>query len=124
MIATNETPPKVWTEEELESLPDDGFNHEVVDGNLVLSQRDDFQHANICGRLLFALESFSCKNRLGVVLGSSTGFWMFNRNCRAPDVSFIPSTSRSLEIQSFQPTVFPRRSRSSCGNPVTEQHPL
>ncbi len=28
-------------------------------------------------------------HRLGVVLGGSAGCWMKNRNCRAPDVSFI-----------------------------------
>ena len=37
-----------------------------------------------------ALENFNQSRRLGVVLGSSAGCWMKNRNCRAPDVSFIP----------------------------------
>lgn len=108
MIATTETSPKVWTEEELQSLPDDGFNHEVVDGELALTPKDNFQHAVICGRLLFALGSFSQKNRLGFVLGSSAGFWMFNRNCRAPDVSFIPKARlESLKFSPSAKTFFP-----------------
>ena len=102
MIAATETSKKVWTEEELQSLPDDGFIHEVVSGELVKSPRNNFQHSNICGRLLYALAMFNRKHRLGVVLGSSTGFWMFNRNCRAPDVSFIPK-GRLEKIQ-FSPT--------------------
>src|SRR6266550_2758227 len=62
-----EAPKKSWTEAELQALPEDGFTHEVVNGELVMSP----------------------KNRLGMVLDSSTGFWMFNRNCRAPDISFV-----------------------------------
>jgi Uma2 family endonuclease len=90
MIAMTETSPKVWAEEELQSLPDDGFNHEVVDGELVMSPKNNFIHGRICSRLLIALGNFNNAHRLGVILDSSTGFWMFNRNCRAPDVSFIP----------------------------------
>ena len=102
MVAQAETSQKVWTEEELQSLPEDGFIHEVVSGELVKSPRNNFQHSNICGRLLYAVAMFNSKHRLGVVLGSSTGFWMFNRNCRAPDVSFIPKAR--LEQLQFSPT--------------------
>ncbi|MCL4787993.1 MAG: Uma2 family endonuclease [Verrucomicrobia bacterium] len=102
MIAATETSKKVWTEEELQSLPDDGFIHEVVDGDLVMSPKNNFQHERICGRLYAALYEFNRKQRLGVVLGSSAGYWMFNRNRRAPDVSFIPKAR--LEKLRFSPT--------------------
>ena len=82
-------PTKVWTEGDLESLPDDGHNHEVVNGELVMSPKNNFQHGDICVRLLSALNAFVQSQRLGVVLDSSTGFWMANRNCRAPDISFV-----------------------------------
>lgn len=101
MIATTETSPKVWTEEELQSLPDDGFNHEVVDGELVMSPKNNFIHGRICTRLLTALANFNREHRLGVVLDSSTGFWMCNRNCRAPDISYVPRTR--LEQLNFKP---------------------
>jgi len=81
---------KVWTEAELQSLPEDGFIHEVVNGELVMSPKNNWYHGRICTRLLFAIETFNRAHRLGAVLDSSTGFWMFNRNCRAPDVSFVP----------------------------------
>lgn len=90
MTVAPEITKKVWTEEELQTLPDDGYIHELVDGELVMSPKNNFQHEGICGRLQFALESFSRSHRLGVVRGSSAGYWMFNRNCRAPDLSFIP----------------------------------
>lgn len=89
MSATT-TPPRVWTEADLQALPEDGFIHEVVDGELVMSPKNNWFHGRICTRLLFALETFNRAHRLGVVLDSSTGFWMFNRNCRAPDVSLVP----------------------------------
>ena len=102
MIALTETSKKIWTEEELQSLPDDGFIHEVVNGELVMSPKNNFQHERICSRLLYALETFNRQHRLGVVLGSGAGFWMFNRNCRAPDVSFIPKAR--LQRLQFSPT--------------------
>src|SRR5580765_1061437 len=89
MSATVSVPKKVWTESNLEALPDDGYNHEVVNRDLVMSPKNNFQHGDICVRLLSALNAFVQAQRLGVVLDSSTGFWMANRNCRAPDISFV-----------------------------------
>src|SRR6266481_6242711 len=80
---------KEWTEAELEALPEDGYIHEVVNGELVMSPKNNWYHGRICTRLITAISNFVRKHRLGVVLDSSTGFWMFNRNCRAPDISFV-----------------------------------
>jgi Uma2 family endonuclease len=80
---------RIWTEKELQALPDDGYLHEVVAGALVMSPKNNFEHGDVCARLLTALNNFVRARKLGVVLDSSTGFWMHNRNCRAPDVSFI-----------------------------------
>src|SRR5438874_6219107 len=90
MTIAVETPKKVWTEAELEALPEDGFIHEVVNGELVMSPKNNWYHGRICTRLIIALGNFVSHARLGAVLDSSTGFWMANRNCRAPDVSFVP----------------------------------
>jgi Uma2 family endonuclease len=90
MIAMPQAPKKAWTEEELQSLPDDGFVHEIVDGELVMSPKNNFEHENICAALLTAMRTFAKGRQLGVVIGSSAGYWMSNGNCRAPDVSFIP----------------------------------
>src|SRR5256885_15788395 len=90
MGTTIQEPKKVWTEAELESLPEDGFIHEVVAGELVMSPKNDWYHGRICSRLFIAIGNHVSKHKLGAVLDSSTGFWMFNRNCHAPDVSFVP----------------------------------
>ena len=88
MSAALELAKKVWTEAEIEALPEDGYSHEIVNGELVMSPKNNWYHGRICTRLLFALEAFNRTHRLGAVLDSSTGFWMQNRNCRAPDVSY------------------------------------
>ena len=85
-----ETAKKVWTEAELQAFPEDGYIHEVVNGELVMSPKNDWYHGRICSRLLIALGNFIAEQRLGAVLDSSTGFWMHNRNCRAPDISYVP----------------------------------
>jgi Uma2 family endonuclease len=80
---------KVWTEAELEALPEDGYIHEVVDGELVMSPKNNPYHGNMCAELSMALCAYAKARKLGAVWDSSTGFWMYNRNCRAPDVSFV-----------------------------------
>lgn len=80
---------KEWTEDELQALPDNGFDYELVNGDLVMSPKNNFQHGNICAKLLIRLGNHAEVNSLGVVCDSSTGFWMNSRNCRAPDISFI-----------------------------------
>lgn len=87
--AAETAPRKVWTEAELQALPEEGFQHEVVNGELVMGPKNEFYHGEICARLLVALMTFARARQLGGVLDSSTGFWMKNRNCRAPDVSFV-----------------------------------
>src|SRR5438552_2047020 len=96
---------KIWTEAELQALPDNGFDHELVGGELIMSPKNNYEHENICTRLLVALELFNRQHRLGAVRGSSAGHWMSNRNCRAPDISFVPKAR--LEALGFGP-----RSRS------------
>ena len=102
MLATTGITNKVWTEEELEALPDDGYLHEVVNGELVMSPKNNFQHEGVCARLQYALEQHNREHRLGVVRGSSAGYWMFNRNCRATDISFIPKAR--FESLGFKPS--------------------
>jgi len=101
MSAGVESARKTWTEAELQALPKDGFSHEVIDGELAMSPKNNFLHENVFSRLYLALAEFNRQHRLGVVRGSSAGFWMRNRNCRAPDISFIPKAR--LEQLGFRP---------------------
>ena len=51
------------------------------------------------------MRAFAKANRLGAVWDSSTGFWMKNRNCRAPDISFV-SRERLKELKRREPKFF------------------
>ena len=81
-------------------------NHEVVDGELIISPKNNFSHGDICIKLSFALEAYNRTHKLGIVLDSSTGFWMENLNCRAPDISFVrkerPRGLKRREAKFFQ----------------------
>jgi len=101
MSTAVETSAREWTEASIEAIPDDGFNHEIVNGELVMSPKNNFEHENLCARLFVALSDFNRHHKLGVVLGSSAGFWMQNRNCRAPDVSFI--SRERIQQAGFRP---------------------
>ncbi|MBI3415394.1 MAG: Uma2 family endonuclease [Verrucomicrobia bacterium] len=39
--------------------------------------------------MITALRTYADTRHLGAVWDSSTGFWMENLNCRAPDISFV-----------------------------------
>jgi len=89
MSAAIEQARQPWTEADFEALPEDGYIHELVHGELVMSLKNNYQHGDICAQLLAALRSYAEASKLGAVWDSSTGFWMRKRNCRAPDVSFV-----------------------------------
>jgi Uma2 family endonuclease len=80
---------KVWTDEELLSLPDDMKKCEIIKGELVVSPAG-IEHEEIGMRLGSALFNFVRKKKLGIVCGSSAGYWMKERTSfLSPDVSFI-----------------------------------
>lgn len=97
MIAVTPKAKKVWTDEELQALKDEGYRHEVVKGELLMSPKNNPYHGDICAELLTALRTYAKAHQLGVVWDSSTGFWMANRNCRAPDISFV-SKARLIRL--------------------------
>ena len=80
---------KKWTEEDLQALPDDGFNYELVNGELVMSPKNNPEHGQVCMRLGSALHTYVEREKLGAMFDSSTGFWMENENFRAPDIAFV-----------------------------------
>jgi Uma2 family endonuclease len=73
----------------------------LVNGELVMSPKNNFQHEFIVARIYRAMANHNEKARLGAVVGSNLGFWMQNRNCRAPDVAFI--SAARLKALGFTP---------------------
>lgn len=78
---------KCWTDEELEALPKDGYKHELLDGELIMSP----VHANhglVCMRLGALLFNFVQGRKLGEVYDSSTGFRLADNLLLSPDIAF------------------------------------
>src|SRR5258708_32604070 len=87
-VATLATKRKIWTDEELESLPEDGQKSELLDGELIMSP----VHANhgvICVRLISLLAIFVQRHKLGELYDSSTGFRLSDKLLLSPDVAFV-----------------------------------
>ncbi len=78
----------VATEEDLLRAPEDGFKHELVDGQIRMTPAG-YRHGRVSVRLATVLAAFTSERRLGDVLDSSTGFRMPSGNVRLPDVSFV-----------------------------------
>lgn len=80
---------KKWmTDEELLSLPKDGYKYEYVKGELRMSPAG-LEHGEIGIRLASMLLNYVKTSQLGKVYDSSTGYRLPNGNLRSPDVSFV-----------------------------------
>ena len=81
---------KIWTDDELLALPSDGNKYEVINGELIVSPAG-IEHEEIGARLIAALVNFVKAHKLGIVCGSSAGYWMKSKpkHFLSPDVSFI-----------------------------------
>jgi Uma2 family endonuclease len=76
------------TETALISLPRDGKKRELVQGELTVSPTGT-AHGYVASKILVAISIHVSTPGLGIVLDSSTGFWMASGDCLSPDVSFI-----------------------------------
>ena len=81
------TIPPVATEEDLRRAPEDGWRHELVDGQ-VRRVPGGARHGLVCVKLSTRILGFVEEASLGYVVGSNTGFRFPGGNVRVPDVSF------------------------------------
>jgi Uma2 family endonuclease len=88
---------KIWTDEALEALPNDGHKYELLEGDLIKSP--GCANDGMVGvRLSSTLFRFVEIRRLGNVYGSNTGFRLTADLLLCPDVSFV-STERLKQIR-------------------------
>ena len=76
------------TEADLLQAPEDGYKHELVDGEIRMSPAGS-RHGRVSLKLAARLLAFVEQQRLGYVFEGSTGFRMPAGNIRSPDVSFV-----------------------------------
>lgn len=77
------------TEADLLRMPDDGWKHELVDGEIRRLSPAGGRHGQVAVELVTRLKAHVDRAKLGFVFDSSTGFRLIGGNVRAPDVSFV-----------------------------------
>jgi Uma2 family endonuclease len=95
------------TAEELMGMPDDGFRHELVGGELRKMVPTGGEHGYVAGELFGELRNHIKANGLGRVYAAETGF-LIARNpdtVRAPDVAFVSKArlDETGEVSGYRP---------------------
>lgn len=82
---------KIWTAEDLLTLPDDGSRYELVRGELIVMTPAGARHGKFASRLNRALGVYVEAHNLGEVYTADTGFVLQAApdTLRAPDVAFV-----------------------------------
>jgi Uma2 family endonuclease len=77
---------RVFTADELLEMPDDGFRHELVEGELQKMSPAGSRHGRIAGRIMSSLGAYVRQHRLGEVFVAEAGFLL----ARNPDTVLVP----------------------------------
>jgi Uma2 family endonuclease len=95
---------RVFTADELLRLPDDGYRHELVRGELRTMSPAGSRHGRIAARIIARLSSHVDERSLGTVYSSETGFLIARDpdTVRAPDAAFV-RTERVIDTPSYFP---------------------
>jgi len=79
------------TEADLQNVPDDGFEYELVDGAIRRMSPAGWRHGSVCLSLGSLLLVFVKARKLGHVSGWDPGVRLPQGNVRAPDIGFVAS---------------------------------
>lgn len=81
---------KVWTVDEVLALPDDGFRHEVIDGELYLSAAPSWRHGDAVQELYALLRDYLRANRVGEARVAPADLVFADRTMVQPDLFVVP----------------------------------
>jgi Uma2 family endonuclease len=86
------------TAEGFMKLPDDGYRHELVKGELAIAPLAKKQHGRLESRILRLLFDYVAVSRLGEVTTGNTGYFIFRNpdTIRAPDIGFIQAVRAAI----------------------------
>jgi Uma2 family endonuclease len=82
---------RLLTADDLARLPDDGFRHELIAGELQSYALSGAEHGRVVINAATPLAEFAARNASGVVFGAGTGFELRANPdmVRAPDAAFV-----------------------------------
>ena len=83
-----ETVVKVWSDEELMTLPKDDGKRELLNGEIIVSPAGS-EHGRISFLMAKAIDRHASRHDLGIVFDSSTGFRLDPGHCLSPDAAFV-----------------------------------
>lgn len=92
----------LMTADELLQLPDDGWRHELVRGELRTMSPSGARHGRVAARIIASLTLHVDRHHLGAVYASEAGF-RISRNpdsVRAPDAAYV-RTERVVDTPKF-----------------------
>ena len=89
MVPSAAVQPRLVTADELLVMPDDGFRHELVDGEVFVSPPPGEEHGAVAAEILVSLGSHVRAHALGRVFAAETGF----RTSSAPDTVMAPDAA-------------------------------
>lgn len=80
---------KIWTDDQLLALHDDGRKHELWDGKVITMPPAGAEHGDVIMRLATAIGAHVYEHKLGRVYDGQTGFRLSLDFCFEPDISFV-----------------------------------
>lgn len=96
MVMPAASPPVRWNRAMLESLPEDGQRHEIIDGVHHVTPAPGPPHQVVVTELLYALRSYLERESVGWVIASPSDVDLGNDTIVQPDVIVFPRTGRGL----------------------------
>lgn len=89
--------PGEWTYQDYLDLPDDGYRYEIIGGELYMSPAPNTLHQRVLAELLFMLQVFVKKNKLGIVLPAPCDVLLEPGGTPVePDILFISEKHRHI----------------------------
>jgi Uma2 family endonuclease len=84
------SPQTRWTAAMVRALPDDGFRHEVIDGEHVVTPAPSWTHQYAVGELVARLRAYLSEHRVGDVIFAPADVEFDEYNLVEPDVFVVP----------------------------------
>jgi Uma2 family endonuclease len=95
------THPRIYTYDDLATMPDDGNRYEIISGELIVSPAPILDHQAVVGTLYVWLRTFVSRHQLGWVYTAPTDVRLSPHNTVEPDVLFISRDRGHIRRRAF-----------------------
>ena len=85
-----------WTYEDYLAFPEDGKRYEIIEGDCFMSPAPTTKHQRISRRLLYVLEDYFLRTKLGEVFDAPTDVILSDINIVQPDLLVVLAARTSI----------------------------